>query len=480
MKPNPVADRRPVGKAGTLTTLLAGAVMTAMLAQIGPAGATTCESLDAAYTAVSGAPDCAPPETVAAADTASLAERMDGLFFPLNEAEQDFADGGPAFVSPAPAVAGLATPDIRRAFLRRELEKAEGDVRALEVRKASRRDDRKVARELDAAKSWVASLRRIVGGSQTPSYPTASKPSANLSGTAGSGVLRFHMTPGTASSLAYREVDRDGMRGRIVTGTRSLEYRPTANLTTGAFGRVRYAEGRANDLSDSQTSVGYSLGFHNSLDLTRDATLSGAILYGRSENVSKADGVKGEFSGDRLIADGRIDRSLWSGNWSFTPSLSAHYEEAGWDAFTDSLGARVTADRHISSHVSIGSEISRSFLSSNEGGLATIHPFVNGRIGIDPLREDGTDEAGSGLFNAEHVTAALAGGIQAFWGTESSLRLTGEYSASYDENDMRLSGEFSMPFGSDRAGPRNTLSLAGTADLTGTASASLRAVVPLR
>jgi hypothetical protein len=407
---------------------------------------------------------------------------MDRLHFSLNEAEPSFADGGPAFVSPATAVTGLNAPTIREAFLRRELTRIEESVTDLALRRVENPDDREVAQKLDSMRKLADRLRRELGLStahnrQTPS-PTPQVPRdarVAMSGDDNHLLLRLRPAVASAGSVAIRNLDGDES-GQVVIGTQAFEFQPSARTTVGLFGRSHVGEAWTSDQLSRAISAGWSAGAASSVELDRNYIFSAAMLYGRSWTQAEADDANAGFSGDEFVADARLDNRSWYGSWLFAPAIAAHYEQAMRGSYTDDEGTHAGAEGRRLGRLSATNEISRSFVDLSSERIVTYHPFIRAGASLD-LEPDASSEIVS-LSEMAAASASVGGGLRVYSGRKSSLMLSEEYTHDGEEGTFRFITQVETPFGIHENGEQlGTLNLSADADQTGTVNARMKAIL---
>ena len=407
---------------------------------------------------------------------------IDRLHFSLNEAEPSFADGGPAFVSPATAITGLNAPTIREAFLRRELTRIDESVTDLALRRVENPEDQEVAQKLNSMRKLADRLRRELGISaahnrQTPSpTPQVSKDArVAMSGDDNNLLLRLRPAVASAGSVAIRNLG-DDESGQVVTGTQAFEFQPSARTTVGVFGRSHVGEAWSNDEIARAMSAGWSAGAASAVELDRNFTLSAAMLYGRSWTQATADDGDAGFGGDQLVADARLDNRSWYGSWLFAPAIAAHYEQATRGSYTDDAGDHVDEEGRHLGRLTATNEISRSFIDLRGDHIVTYHPFIRAGGNLD-LESSASSDVVS-LSEMAAASALVGGGLRVYSGRKSSLMLSEEYSHDGEEGTFRFITEVETPFGIHENGEQlGTLNLSADADQTGTVNARMKAIL---
>jgi hypothetical protein len=427
--------------------------------------------------ALAGMMGLLPALAFAASETQSIVDR---LHFAINETEFTFAEGGPAFVSPATALAGLSPPTIRRAYLTRELDRVEGIVTELAVRHAENPASKHVTGGLAAARGLAARLRADLGidSNSAPPVPIASVPKDSrvaMTGDDDHMFLRLRPATAAASSVAFQKIDVDGVRGRVVTGTHAIEFQPTAKLTGGLFARSRFGEAWTEDELDHAISAGWGVGAASSFELNRNVTLSAAVLYGRSWNEAAAADSDVSYGGDRLVADARMDGRFWSGSWLFAPALAAHYEQAGRGEFVDSEIGLVAEERHRLGRLSATTELSRSFVKLDGPQIVTVHPFV--RTGANVEVQPSENAGSASLSEVIGASALVGGGVRVHFSDKASLMVSEEFEQDEEDGTFRFVAEVETPLGGGPGRHSSTLNLSADADHAGSVSAALHAVV---
>ncbi len=289
---------------------------------------------------------------------------------------------------------------------------------------------------------------------------------------------------GASTSLEYRDFVRsgtDGLVGWSLTGVQGMDVHPTPGLAGGIFARLRYLNIATTDGTGALTTLGYGVGARTAIALGPTASLRGAFLYEYGENTALADGATGDFTSDRVMGQFALTDTHWAGPFRFAPTVSLRYEETWRDAYVDSASTAVPASHLRLGRLSATQEVafSQAVAGAPGGHLVTIHPYLVGGVDWDFVSDAGYAADEAALFDPGAVVFRGGGGLRVHWSDRAWLSLSGEYFGSGDTNGYRLNAELSLPLGPDRRGAVGSLRIRGSADQSGAASASARAVVPL-
>ena len=242
-----------------------------------------------------------------------------------------------------------------------------------------------------------------------------------------------------------RGADRDGHSASFATGA---YVTPSARFMIGTMYRYRNAESSSTALASNVEVIGHGAGAYSTLVLSPKVSLSGHLLYERSESDVTTGSTRGEFDTDQITLSSQLQGSFWRGPFWLRPALGITYAHADQNSYTDSSGARIAGRTSERGQLTFGPRI--GYRVWREGKhIKFIEPSLSA-TGIWTFLDEGdTTLASSTIIEQDDVSAQFTAGVSLLFKNNSQLSINAGY-AGLGESEVEsfsIGGQITIPLG---------------------------------
>ncbi len=246
--------------------------------------------------------------------------------------------------------------------------------------------------------------------------------------------------------------DRKGQAYTFATGA---YIAPSARFMIGTMYRYRKSESESRAQNTDVDSRGNGAGLYSTLVLSPMLSLSGQILYERSENdiARTATAIApvattGSYDSDQYVATGSIQGTFWRRSFWLRPAAGLTYAHVDTESYVDSAGTLIPGQTIEQMQFTFGPTF--GYRAWREGRhIRFIEPSLSIN-GIWTLKDEGDTTLASGaIIKQDDASATFSGGLSILLQNDIQLSLNGGYSGLGESKveSYSVGGQVSIPFG---------------------------------
>lgn len=202
--------------------------------------------------------------------------------------------------------------------------------------------------------------------------------------------------------------DKGGTDGNFDIVYVGADYALNNNWLVGILGQFDWADETTRADGSKAEGDGWMVGPYVSGRLDEHLFFDWRAAWGSSDNsVSPFGTYSDNFDTDRWLTTARLTGNWTSGNWRLTPSVAVKYGEESQDAYTDTLGFRITGQDVTLGRVEFGPEFAHRWLLA-DGTL--VEPQL-ALYGVWNFEDSGALVVNSTFFTPDDFTGRLEGGV---------------------------------------------------------------------